>query len=183
MGGASYETRLGPDLGDRIGDLTYDVGDPHIELATSPTRRAGPRWRPARSAAVDFGGGCYREEVVRTNGSEERVVSLDTQPCVECGTCAVVADTDWSHPRGDKGVEFKWGDPVGDEWPTTTAIGCSPAGPSRPARRWSPTRRTRSARWTPSGRVRRHGRAVREARTGGSWVRFSGAEFERLDGS
>jgi electron transfer flavoprotein-quinone oxidoreductase len=37
------------------------------------------------------------------------VVSLDTQPCVECGTCAVVADTDWEHPRGGKGVEFEEG--------------------------------------------------------------------------
>jgi electron transfer flavoprotein-quinone oxidoreductase len=60
-------------------------------------------------SARDFGGGCYRAETVRTNGEEREVVSLDTQPCVECGTCAIVADTDWEHPRGDKGVEFKQG--------------------------------------------------------------------------
>jgi electron transfer flavoprotein-quinone oxidoreductase len=60
-------------------------------------------------SAKDFGGGCYREEEVQTNGSTERKVSLDTQPCVECGTCAVVADTHWEHPSGGKGVEFKQG--------------------------------------------------------------------------
>jgi electron transfer flavoprotein-quinone oxidoreductase len=60
-------------------------------------------------SAKDFGGGCYREETVKTNGSEEKVVSLDTQPCVECGTCAVIADTEWEHPAGGKGVEFKDG--------------------------------------------------------------------------
>jgi electron transfer flavoprotein-quinone oxidoreductase len=59
-------------------------------------------------SAKDFGGGCYREEV-RSNGKEERVVSFDSQPCVECGTCAIVADTHWEHPRGRKGVEFKQG--------------------------------------------------------------------------
>jgi electron transfer flavoprotein-quinone oxidoreductase len=60
-------------------------------------------------SAKDFGGGCYRDETVKTNGHEERLVSLDTQPCVECGTCAIVADTDWTHPAGGKGVEYKQG--------------------------------------------------------------------------
>jgi electron transfer flavoprotein-quinone oxidoreductase len=46
---------------------------------------------------------------VKSNGGEEKKVSLDTQPCVECGTCAVVADTKWEHPSGGKGVEFKQG--------------------------------------------------------------------------
>jgi len=31
-------------------------------------------------------------------------VSLDTQPCVECGTCAVVADTHWGTPRRRQGA-------------------------------------------------------------------------------
>jgi len=47
--------------------------------------------------------------MVQTNGSEEHLVSLDTQPCVECGTCAIVADTEWEHPAGGKGVEFNQG--------------------------------------------------------------------------
>ena len=48
-------------------------------------------------------------ETVREDGQEREVVSLDTQPCVECGTCAIVADTHWEHPSGGKGVEFKQG--------------------------------------------------------------------------
>jgi electron transfer flavoprotein-quinone oxidoreductase len=100
-----------PSLADRIGELTYDtdVGNPHIELRDSSYEASGAAVSACPVSARDFGGGCYREEVVKTNGSEERVVSLDTQPCVECGTCAVVAETDWQHPRGGKGVEFDEG--------------------------------------------------------------------------
>ncbi|WP_396612231.1 FAD-dependent monooxygenase [Haloferax sp. S1W] len=100
-----------PDLEARIGNLTYDtdIGNPHITLLDNSFEASGVAVSACPVSAVDFGGGCYREEFVRTNGSEERVVSLDTQPCVECGTCAVVADTEWTHPRGGKGVEFKQG--------------------------------------------------------------------------
>ena len=100
-----------PSLADRIGDLTYDtdVGNPHIELRDASWDASGAAVRACPVSAMDFGGGCYREETVQTNGSRERVVSLDTQPCVECGTCAVAADTDWKHPRGAKGVEYREG--------------------------------------------------------------------------
>ena len=98
-----------PDLDDRIGDLTYDVGDPHIQLEDNSYEASGTAVTACPVSAEDFGGGCYREETVGTNGSEERVVSLDTQPCVECGTCGIVADTDWDHPSGGKGVEFRDG--------------------------------------------------------------------------
>nr|WP_193570793.1 FAD-dependent monooxygenase [Halorubellus sp. JP-L1] len=98
-----------PELDDRIGDLTYDVGDPHIELLDESYEASGAAVSACPVSAQDFGGGCYRSETVKQNGSEERVVSLDTQPCVECGTCAIVADTDWDHPAGEKGVEFKQG--------------------------------------------------------------------------
>jgi electron transfer flavoprotein-quinone oxidoreductase len=98
-----------PELDDRIGDLTYDVGDPHIELLDESYAASGAAVSACPVSAQDFGGGCYRSETVQTNGHEEKVVSLDTQPCVECGTCAVVADTDWNHPAGTKGVEFEQG--------------------------------------------------------------------------
>ena len=98
-----------PELDDRIGDLTYDVGDPHIELQDNSYEASGAAVTACPVSAEEFGGGCYREETVGTNGSEERVVSLDTQPCVECGTCAIVADTDWDHPSGGKGIEFRDG--------------------------------------------------------------------------
>ncbi|WP_225333843.1 FAD-dependent monooxygenase [Halomicrobium urmianum] len=98
-----------PELDDRIGDLTYDVGDPHIELIDNSYAASGTAVTACPVSAEDFGGGCYRDERIQTNGDEEHVVSLDTQPCVECGTCAVVADTNWEHPDGGKGVEFREG--------------------------------------------------------------------------
>ncbi|MBZ6494104.1 FAD-dependent monooxygenase [Natrinema longum] len=100
-----------PSLEERIGELTYDtdVGNPHIELLDQSFEASGAAVTTCPVSAEDFGGGCYRSESVRTNGTEETLVSLDTQPCVECGTCAVVADTEWEHPRGGKGVEYREG--------------------------------------------------------------------------
>jgi electron transfer flavoprotein-quinone oxidoreductase len=100
-----------PELDDRIGDLTYDIdeGNPHITLNDNSFAASGTAVTACPVSAKDFGGGCYRDEYVKSNGGEERVVSLDTQPCVECGTCAVVADTEWTHPRGGKGIEYKQG--------------------------------------------------------------------------
>jgi len=98
-----------PSLADRIGDLTYNVGDPHIEVLDNSFEASGAAVAACPVSAMDYGGGCWRDERVQQNGSEKRVVSLDTQPCVECGTCAIVADTDWDHPAGGKGVEFRQG--------------------------------------------------------------------------
>lgn len=98
-----------PELDDRIGDLTYNVGDPHIEVLDDSFEASGTAVTACPVSAKDFGGGCYREETVKTNGETKRKVSLDTQPCVECGTCAIVADTHWEHPSGGKGVEYKQG--------------------------------------------------------------------------
>ena len=100
-----------PSLEERIGDLTYDtdIGNPHIIVEDASWEASGAAVTACPVSAKGFGGGCYREEAVKTNGDTERVVSFDSQPCVECGTCAIVADTTWTHPRGGKGVEFKQG--------------------------------------------------------------------------
>ena len=98
-----------PSLGDRIGDLTYDVGEPHIEVLDNSWDASGAAVTACPVSSMEYGGGCYRAETVETNGGQEQVVSLDTQPCVECGTCAIVADTHWTHPSGGKGVEYKQG--------------------------------------------------------------------------
>ncbi|WP_121740912.1 FAD-dependent monooxygenase [Natronorubrum halophilum] len=100
-----------PTLEERIGDLTYDtdVGNPHIELRDESAAASGAAVAACPVSAEDFGGGCYRSERVETNGTEETLISLDTQPCIECGTCAIVADTEWEHPRGGKGVEYREG--------------------------------------------------------------------------
>jgi electron transfer flavoprotein-quinone oxidoreductase len=100
-----------PSLADRIGDLAYDtdIGNAHIELLDNSAAASGAAVTACPVSAEGFGGGCYREETLTTDDGERQVVSLDTQPCVECGTCAVVADTEWRHPRGGKGVEFREG--------------------------------------------------------------------------
>ncbi|MDZ7701759.1 MAG: FAD-dependent monooxygenase [Halobacteriales archaeon] len=95
-----------PSLADRIGDLTYNVGEPHIEVLDNSWAASGAAVTACPVSSLDYGGGCYRQE---TDGDGEYRVSLDTQPCVECGTCAVVADTHWTHPAGGKGVEYKQG--------------------------------------------------------------------------
>ncbi len=100
-----------PTLLDRIGELTWDtdIGNPHIEVLDASYEASGAAVTACPVSAEGFGAGCYREETVASNGDTERIVSLDTQPCIECGTCAIVADTHWEHPTGGKGVEFKQG--------------------------------------------------------------------------
>jgi ferredoxin-like protein FixX len=100
-----------PSLADRIGELTYDtdVGNPHIELLDTSVGASGAAVAACPVSAHGFGGGCYREETIKTDDGGRQVVSLDTQPCVECGTCAVVADTDWRHPKRRQGRRVQRG--------------------------------------------------------------------------
>lgn len=91
---------------DRVGDPSYDVdaGRPHTELAAD----SGDVVAPCPVGHRDFGGGYSRSETTREDRREAPVVSIDAQPCVGCGTCAVVAHTDREHPRGG-GAEFNQG--------------------------------------------------------------------------
>jgi electron transfer flavoprotein-quinone oxidoreductase len=38
---------------------------------------------------------------------EKEGVMIQHEGCVECGTCS--EETDWKHPRGEKGVNYKYG--------------------------------------------------------------------------
>ena len=98
-------------LDERIGELDYDtdIGHPHIELLDKDPRASGMAVHTCPVSARDSSRGCYRLETIPVNGSEKQIVALDTQPCIECGTCAIMAQTDWDHPRGGKGVEYKFG--------------------------------------------------------------------------
>ncbi len=40
------------------------------------------------------------------NMEQEKVV-LQHEGCIECGSCAL--ETDWKHPRGEKGIEYRYG--------------------------------------------------------------------------
>ncbi len=106
--GVVFEPR---NLDERIGDLTYDVdaGNPHIQLLDEQPEASGAAVHTCPVSDRDSSRGCYRFETRKANGDTERFVALDTQPCIECGTCAIVADTEWEHPRGSKGVEYEHG--------------------------------------------------------------------------
>jgi len=38
---------------------------------------------------------------------EQEEVMLQHEGCIECGSCA--KETDWKHPRGEKGIEYQYG--------------------------------------------------------------------------
>lgn len=99
-------------LDDRIGALNYDtdVGREHIKLVNASPAASGLAVTTCPVSSPTSSRGCYRmEKMVLPNGQHTTQVVLDTQPCVECGTCALMAATDWNHPRGAKGVAYKWG--------------------------------------------------------------------------
>ncbi len=99
-------------LDDRIGDLDYDtdIGHPHIKLLDDTPAASGRAVHTCPVSDRESSRGCYRlEEVKLPDGGTKKVVALDTQPCIECGTCAIMAETDWDHPRGGKGVRYEQG--------------------------------------------------------------------------
>ena len=42
---------------------------------------------------------CYSEE--------KGQVTIQHEVCIECGTCS--EQTDWKHPRGEKGINYRYG--------------------------------------------------------------------------
>jgi electron transfer flavoprotein-quinone oxidoreductase len=99
-------------LDDRIGALAYDtdIGREHIKVLDASPHVSGLAVTTCPVSSPASSRGCYRfEDVVLPNGQKQTQVVLDTQPCVECGTCALMARTDWNHPRGGKGVQYAWG--------------------------------------------------------------------------
>lgn len=99
-------------LDERIGALAYDtdIGREHIRLLDPGIQVSGTAVYTCPVSSPTSTRGCYRfEDVVLPSGETQKQVVLDTQPCVECGTCALMAKTDWNHPRGGKGVQYGWG--------------------------------------------------------------------------
>ncbi|MBW3583694.1 MAG: FAD-dependent oxidoreductase [Euryarchaeota archaeon] len=99
-------------LADRIAALSYDtdIGKPHIILQDAAPSASGKAVHTCPVSARGFTNGCYRIEEVKTpDGGSKEVVAFDVQPCIECGTCAIMAVTSWEHPRGGKGVQYKQG--------------------------------------------------------------------------
>jgi electron transfer flavoprotein-quinone oxidoreductase len=101
-----------PHIDERIAALTYDtdIGREHIQLLDSSVKASGIAVTTCPVSSPDSSRGCYRLEKTKDErGVEATRVVLDTQPCVECGTCAIVAATKWNHPHGGKGVQYELG--------------------------------------------------------------------------
>jgi len=94
--GKSVQTNYSPSipsLPDRIAKLTYnDDNVPHIRVLnpTSDFMKKMVTLCPTK---------CYSEE----NGK----VLIQHEGCVDCGTCS--EETEWRHPRGEKGVHYQYG--------------------------------------------------------------------------
>jgi len=89
---ASYTPSI-PSLDDRVAKLTYnDDRVAHIKVLkpTSEFMKKMVTLCPTK---------CYSEE----NGN----VLIQHEGCVDCGTCS--QETDWKHPRGEKGIHYQYG--------------------------------------------------------------------------
>jgi electron transfer flavoprotein-quinone oxidoreductase len=90
---ASYEPTI-PTIAQRIAGLKYD--DDRI----SHIKVLNPKSEFMRKIVTLCPTLCYSME----GGGD---VTLQHEACIECGTCA--KETDWHHPRGEKGVIYQYG--------------------------------------------------------------------------
>jgi electron transfer flavoprotein-quinone oxidoreductase len=82
-----------PSIGERIAKLDYnDDTISHIQVT-----------KPRSEFMLKMVSLCP----TRCYSSENGNVVLQHEGCIECGTCAY--ETSWKHPRGDKGVSYKYG--------------------------------------------------------------------------
>ncbi|NWG36789.1 FAD-binding protein [Nitrososphaera sp.] len=88
----TYEPTI-PSVAERVARLKYDDDrQPHIRVldAESEFMKKLVTLCPTK---------CY--------SLEDGKVVLQHEPCIECGTCA--RETEWRHPRGEKGVVYQYG--------------------------------------------------------------------------
>jgi len=90
---ASYEPTI-PTIAQRIARLKYD------DDRVSHIKVLNPKSEFMRKMTTLCPTACYSME----GGGE---VTLQHEACIECGTCA--KETDWHHPRGEKGVIYQYG--------------------------------------------------------------------------
>ena len=89
---ATYSPNL-PSIADRVAKLGFnDDGNPHIKVIN-------PQSEFLKKIVTLCPTKCY--------SSENEQVMLQHEGCVECGTCSL--ETDWKHPRGEKGVVYQYG--------------------------------------------------------------------------
>jgi electron transfer flavoprotein-quinone oxidoreductase len=89
---ATYEPTL-PTLAERVARLKYDDDrQSHIKVLD-------PRSEFMKKMVTMCPTACY--------SLEKENVTLQHEACIECGTCA--RDTEWRHPRGEKGIVYQYG--------------------------------------------------------------------------
>jgi len=89
---SSYKPSI-PSVDDRVAKLKYnDDSNPHIKVLK-------PESEFMKKLVTLCPTKCYSLE----NGQ----VVLQHEGCIECGTCSL--ETDWTHPRGEKGVVYQYG--------------------------------------------------------------------------
>jgi len=82
-----------PSIADRIAGLSYnDDHQSHIKVLN-------PQSEFMRKIVTLCPAKCYSEEDGR--------VLIQHEGCVDCGTCS--QETQWRHPRGEKGIQYKFG--------------------------------------------------------------------------
>ena len=82
-----------PTIAERVAKLKYDDDNiSHIKVLN-------PKDEFMKKMVILCPTKCY--------SIEKDEVMLQHEGCIECGTCA--EDTDWKHPRGEKGVNFQYG--------------------------------------------------------------------------
>lgn len=90
---ASTYTPTIPTIADRIAALSYnDDHESHIKVLN-------PQTEFMRKIVTLCPAKCYSEE--------DGKVLIQHEGCVDCGTCS--QETEWHHPRGEKGVQYKYG--------------------------------------------------------------------------
>jgi electron transfer flavoprotein-quinone oxidoreductase len=82
-----------PTIAQRIAKLRYN------DDTLSHIRILDPKSEFMRKMVVLCPTKCY--------SIEQEEVMLQHEGCIECGSCA--KETDWKHPRGEKGIEFRYG--------------------------------------------------------------------------
>ncbi len=88
----TYEPTI-PTVAERVARLKYDDDrQPHIKVLK-------PESEFMKKLVTLCPTKCY--------SLESGKVVLQHEPCIECGTCAI--ETEWRHPRGEKGVVYQYG--------------------------------------------------------------------------
>ena len=89
---ATYTPSI-PSIADRVAKLNFnDDSNPHIKVLN-------PQSEFLKKMITLCPTKCY--------SLENQQVMLQHEGCVECGTCS--QETDWKHPRGEKGVVYQYG--------------------------------------------------------------------------